>query len=214
MTLIYRVCRDLAYLGYKAYGRVRVVGLSRVPRTGPVILASNHVSFLDPPLVGSCVRRECAFMARHDLWKSRLLGWLITRLNSFPVHRDTADRAAIRQACDALGRGLALVMFPEGTRSPDGILRDAEAGIALIVQKSGAPVVPVAVIGPERMMPPGAHFPRPTRLTVVFGEPLLFGKQESREAVVGRIMRAIALLLSEHGRPEAAAPILAEATVD
>jgi len=98
MTLTYRVIRDAAWLVFKLIGRTRVIGHDNIPTDGPVVVACNHVSYADPPLVGSNIRRECAFMARHDLWKSRFLGGMISRLNAFPVHRDTADRAALRAA--------------------------------------------------------------------------------------------------------------------
>jgi len=204
MTLIYRFCHDAAALLYRLYGRRKVIGHEKIPRTGPVIVAANHVSYLDPPLVGSAIQRECAFMARHDLWNNRPLGWLITRLNAFPVHRDTADRAAIRRALEMLARGLVLVLFPEGGRSPDGTLQKAEPGVALIVQKSGAPVVPTALIGPEKMLPRSARRPRRAPLTVAFGDPLYFTPQTPREEVVRGIMRAIAALLTTHGVPTTA----------
>ncbi|MCC6728002.1 MAG: 1-acyl-sn-glycerol-3-phosphate acyltransferase [Chthonomonadales bacterium] len=204
MTPFYRAIRDLAHLGYHVYGRVRIVGHENIPPSGPVIVAANHVSYLDPPLVGSSIRRECAFMARHDLWKSRFLGWLIAHLNAFPVHRDTADRAAIRSALDALASGKVLVLFPEGTRSDDGRLQAAAPGVGMIVARSGATVIPTAVIGPEQMLPPGASRLRRVPLTVVFGQPLQLAPGIDRREVVARLMRAIAELLTANGRPSSA----------
>lgn len=201
MTLLYRLVRNSAWLGYKIVGRTRVIGHRNIPTTGPVILASNHVSFLDPPLVGANVWRECAFMARHDLWRNKLMGALITRLNAFPVHRDTADRAALKHAIHVLRRGLVLVLFPEGTRSTDGMLQAPQPGLALIVQRTGAPVVPTVVVGPEVMLPVGARRLKRCRLQLVFGEPLRFPPTTPREEVLATIMRAIADLLTVH-RPE------------
>lgn len=201
MNLVYKLVHDGAKLFYSLYGRCKVIGHENIPVTGPVILAPNHVSYLDPPLVGSMMRRECAFMARHDLWNNRPIGWLITRLNAFPVNRDKPDRGTIRKALDMLAQGYPLVVFPEGTRSQDGTLQRGEPGIALLVQKSGAPVVPVALIGPEKMMPPGSSKPRRTALTVVYGNPLFFTPDSTREEIVTGIMRAIAALLTEHGKP-------------
>jgi 1-acyl-sn-glycerol-3-phosphate acyltransferase len=198
MTLTYRVIRDAACLVFKIIGRTRVIGHKNIPWDGPVVVACNHVSFADPPLVGSNIRRECAFMARHDLWKSRLLGGLISRLNAFPVHRDTPDRGALRAAVDVLKRGLVLILFPEGTRSMDGALQEASGGIALIVQRSGAPVVPCVVVGPETMWPPGSKRLRFTRLMVVFGRPIFFTPDSPRDEVVGAIMGAIATLLLQY----------------
>lgn len=201
MNLVYRTAHGLARAFYRLYGRWQIIGHEKIPRTGPVIVAPNHVSYLDPPLVGSAVRRECVFMARHDLWDNRFLAWLLPRLGAFPVHRGQPDRAAIRHALESLERGLVLVLFPEGGRSEDGRLQKAEPGVALIVQKSGAPVVPTALIGTDRMLPRGAKRPRRVPLKVVFGDPLYFTPDASREEVLRGIMRAIAALLTAHGVP-------------
>jgi len=198
MTCLYRVARFAAWAGFKLLGRTRVIGQEHIPSEGGVIVACNHVSYLDPPLVGSNIRRECAFMARHDLWHSRFLGWLISRLNAFPVHRDAADRKALRAAMDVLRRGLVLVLFPEGTRSPDGQLHEAQPGVALIVQMSQAPVVPCAVIGPEVMLPLHSKLVRPAQLTVVFGNPVFFTPDEPREEILRVIMGSIAGLLNQY----------------
>lgn len=201
MTFVYRAARDAAWLAFKILGRTRVLGYENLPGEGGVVVPCNHVSYLDPPLVGSNIRRECAFMARHDLFENRFLGALISRLGAFPVHRDAPDRKALKTAIEKLRQGLVLVLFPEGTRSPDGRLQEAHAGLALIVQMSGAPVVPCAVVGPERMLPVGAKIPRPTQLTVVFGEPIRFERHACRDEIVMKTMGAIAELLRRH-RPE------------
>ncbi|NLH98458.1 MAG: 1-acyl-sn-glycerol-3-phosphate acyltransferase [Chthonomonadales bacterium] len=198
MTLFYRVIRDAARLLFVAVGRTRVIGHENIPESGGVIVACNHVSYLDPPLVGSNIRRECAFMARHDLWRNRLFGAIISRLNAFPVHRDTADRAAIRAALEVLNKGLVLVLFPEGTRSSDGLLQHPEPGLALIVQRSSAPIVPTAVVGPEVMWPPGAKRLRRVPLSVVFGTPRRFEPGTPRDRILDCIMEDIAELLLQH----------------
>jgi 1-acyl-sn-glycerol-3-phosphate acyltransferase len=205
MRLIYRTARCGVRLWCRLYCRWEVIGREKVPQDGPVIIAANHVSYLDPPLVGSAIDRECAFMARHSLWDNRLLGWLITRLNAFPVHRDRPDRGVFRRALEALEKGLVLVLFPEGTRSLDGRLQRGEPGVAFIVQKSGAKVVPCALIGPEKMLPPGAKKLTRTRITILFGDPIVFPPQASREEIAAAIMRAIAALLTAHGVPAVAA---------
>jgi 1-acyl-sn-glycerol-3-phosphate acyltransferase len=201
MTFGYRMCWAASKVFYKIVGRTRVIGHSNIPTTGPFIVASNHVSYLDPPLVGSCIKRECSYMARHDLWKSPVLGWFMDRCHAFPVHRDAADRAAIRHALAVLKGTMGLVLFPEGTRSPDGNLQPAEGGLALIVQKSGAPVVPCALIGPEAMWPPGAKRLKPTQITVAFGPPIVFSPEVGREEMMAQVMRAIADLMTANGRP-------------
>ncbi len=198
MTLLYRAARDIVRVAFKIVGRTTVVGYENIPPTGGVIVACNHVSYLDPPLVGSTILRECAFMARHDLWNRPMMGKLISRLNAFPVRRDTADRGAIKEAIGILERGLVLVLFPEGTRSPDGLLQQPQPGLALIVQKSGVPVIPAAVIGPERMLPAGSNRLRMTRLVVAFGPPATFGPGATRDEVLDTVMDRIADLLRVH----------------
>ena len=196
---IYRVVHFLTRAFFRLYGQWEIVDYHKLPAEGPVIAAPNHVSYLDPEMVGAAITRECAFMARHDLWENRFLAWLLPKLGSFPVNREKPDRASIRSALEALERGLCLVIFPEGARSVDGRLRAAEPGIALLVQKSGAPVVPVALIGSERMLPVGASRLTRTRLKVVFGDPLTFSRQAPREEVLLGVMGGIAALLAAHG---------------
>jgi 1-acyl-sn-glycerol-3-phosphate acyltransferase len=201
---VYRIVHALTRLFFKIYGRWEIIHYRKLPRTGAVIAACNHVSYLDPMMVGSAITRECAFMARQDLWRRRWLGWLLEKLGSFRVDRGRPDRGAIRKSLDALRRGLCLVIFPEGGRSPDGKLQRAEAGVALIVQKSGAPVVPIAVIGSEIMLPAGQKRLKRTRLAVVFGDAIYFTPDSPRQEILGAVMRAIAELLSAHGRPSVA----------
>ena len=211
MTTTYRLFRWSVRQFAKIYGKWSVIHPERVPSTGAVILCANHVSFLDPPLVGAGIKRECAFMARHTLWKGGLMKWALPRLNAFPVHRDTADRNALRVSIDWLKRGYVLVMFPEGTRGPGGQLRPAEPGVALIVKQSAAPVVPVAVIGAEDVLPMGASKPKKGKITIVYGHPIFFTPDSSRSEITTTIMKAIAALLTEYGVPVKAAEELEEA---
>ncbi|NUQ71718.1 MAG: 1-acyl-sn-glycerol-3-phosphate acyltransferase [Chthonomonadales bacterium] len=201
MSLFYRMSRGLVRCLLRLLGPTTVIGHDRIPESGGVIIACNHVSLLDPPLVGCSVRRECAFMARHDLWKFRPFGALISRLNAFPVRRNTADRGAIKEAIRRLDEGQVLVLFPEGTRSHDGRLQPAEPGLTMILQRSKAPVIPCALVGPEKMLPHGRRIPNPTRLKVVFGKPYYPSAQATREEVLFAVMDSIARLLIEH-RPE------------
>jgi 1-acyl-sn-glycerol-3-phosphate acyltransferase len=204
MNIVYRTLRGSFRLFFRLYGRWEVIGRENIPPTGPVIIAPNHVSFVDPPLVGSALNRECRFMARHDLWDKKIMAWLMPRMGGFPVHRGKMDRQAIRLGLEALAQGYALVVFPEGARSDDGILQRGELGAALFVQKSGAPVVPTAVIGPYEMLPSHAKKLKRTKLKCIFGKPLSFEKGDTREEIILTIMRAIAALLTEHGVPTAA----------
>jgi 1-acyl-sn-glycerol-3-phosphate acyltransferase len=191
----------------RAVYRLRVVGLQHVPRQGAAILAANHQSFLDPPVVGAAVPRHLHFLAKAELFRVPGLGSLIRRLNAHPVDRAGGDAAALRLAAGLLRRGEALVLFPEGTRSGTGSLGAGKAGVGLLALVSGAPVVPVYVRGTREAWPRGARWPRGSRITVAYGPPLRFagGRGRARyQEVSDEIMAAIGRL-GAAGDPGAAA---------
>lgn len=212
MNIVYRTVRALFRLFFKIYGRWEIIGRENVPKSGPVIVAPNHLSYVDPPLVGSALDRECRFMARHDLWNNAFMKWLMPRIGAFPVHRGKMDRQAIRLGLEALEKGYVLVVFPEGARSDDGVLQRGELGAALFVQKSGAPVIPTAIIGAYEMLPSHAKKLKRTKLKCIYGEPLTFEKASTREEILRAIMRSIAELLTEHGVPTTSKEELDEET--
>lgn len=197
----------LSRLVLAIFGRCRYIDPDNVPKTGAVIIAPNHVSYLDPPTAGSGYRRVTHFMAKQELFKIPVLGWLIKAVGSFPVKQHSADRNALRTALELLSKGEVVCIFPEGTRSLDGKLLPAQAGIGMIALKSRAPVVPVALIGTERVLPPHSFFFHFSRVTVVYGRPMTFDdlynrglEREAVEEVGRRIMSAIASLLEKHKR--------------
>jgi 1-acyl-sn-glycerol-3-phosphate acyltransferase len=172
-----------------------------------VILASNHLSFLDPPLVGSPVARMCRFLARSTLFKNRLFGRYLLSLGVVPVDRDGGGPAGLKTALRLLEEGQALVLFPEGTRSADGRLQPARPGIGLIAIKSGAPVVPVRVFGTYEAWGRHRRWPRFCRLALSYGPPLRFEREQAKvrvgpheeqrdiyQGVAKEIMAAIAAL--------------------
>lgn len=169
--------------------RARFYGADRVPRTGPVILAANHASYLDPPLIGAGLPRLVHFLARNDLFDSRLLGALLRSWQVVPVDRDGAGAAGLKAILDRLLAGGAILLFPEGTRSPDGRLQPARPGIGLIIAKSTCPVVPVRVFGTFEAWGRHQRRPRLRRLAVTYGAPLDFAEQraEARAAPRARL---------------------------
>jgi len=183
--------------------RIRVEGRHHEPRTGPFIAAANHTSALDPLLVGGAFRRQVKFMAKEELLRIPVLGAWLASMGVFPVRRGQPDRKAIRTALEFLQRGWGLVMFPEGTRSPDGRLRDPEPGAAMIALRTGAPVLPVAVINSHRILPKGARWPRFEPVTVRIGAPISVPHVTDRldrallEEWGTRIIQAIERLLPE-----------------
>jgi 1-acyl-sn-glycerol-3-phosphate acyltransferase len=174
---------------YRLLGRLRVEGAENVPRAGPVILAPNHVSAADWPAVGVAAPRTLWFMAKEELFAIPVLGPLIRICRAFPVRRDSADRAAFRLTEALLARGEAVVIFPEGRVSEDARLQPLKQGLALLALRTGATVVPVGLLGTERLLPYGKEIPRPVREPVVvrFGPPIpLEDLRDGRRAAPSR----------------------------
>ena len=159
---------------FKVYFRWRVYNAGRVPLAGPVVLASNHESFLDPFLVGSGVRRGINYLARESLFRFPVVGWLLRKWNSVPVDREGGGARGLKAILERLLAGGAIILFPEGTRTRDGKLQAARSGIGLTVIKSAAPVVPVRVFGTYAAYGRHLRWPRPRRVAVKYGEPMAF----------------------------------------
>ncbi len=174
MNLSYRIAWCGFRVLYGVYFRRRVRGAEHVPLQGPVILASNHASYLDPPLVGSSLPRDINYLARESLFRFPLVGAILRSWNSVPVDRDGGGARGLRNILDRLLAGGGIILFPEGTRTTDGMLKPARSGIGLTVIKSEAPVVPVRVFGTYEAYGRHMKFPRPKRLSVVFGKPIDF----------------------------------------
>lgn len=174
--VFYATIRDLAALAFTLLYRVRVFGAENVPPTGACLIASNHQSHLDPPLIASSImHRAIHFVAKADLFKFGPFAWLIRNLNSIPVKQDgTADLGAIREVLARLAIGAPVLIFPEGGRTLDGKLAPFQRGVSLLVKKAGCPVVPCAVEGCRDAFPRGGAFPKfwGRRVAVAFGRPI------------------------------------------
>jgi 1-acyl-sn-glycerol-3-phosphate acyltransferase len=207
MNFIYWLGWSGFRLMYATYFRWRVLHPERVPITGPVLLAANHASFLDPPLVGSGLHRECSFLARDTLFRFAFTRWLLTKWQAVPVDRDGGGGAGMKRILGALKNGRAVILFPEGTRTRDGQLQRVRSGVGLLVAKSDAPVVPVRVWGTFEAYGRHVKFPKPKRVTVKYGQPLEFRElraealtcskerlKEIYQQIADEIMAAIAKL--------------------
>ena len=191
---VIRVIADTAFRG-------EVVGLDNVPRQGPFLMASNHCSHLDPPLLGSQLRHQIHFFARKTLWKPGFPAWWLDAVETIPVDRDGADVGAMKRTIAALGNGGVVIVFPEGTRSMDGQLQTAKAGVGMIACKAGVPVVPARIFGSFDAFGRDDKVPRPHPVSYVIGRPLApadyddpaAGKQRYQLASE-RIMAAIGAL--------------------
>ena len=177
--MLYAILQIFFKTLFSVFFRARVIGKENMPADGPIILAANHRSNWDPPFLATYLDRPVSYMAMQELFEVPGLGWAITRCHSFPVKRGAADRGAIKAALQALKNGSCVGLFPEGTRSKDGRLHKAEAGVALIAAMAKAPVIPAAIIGTDHIFANGGWFPK---LKVVYGTPMTFtGDRKDKE---------------------------------
>jgi len=187
-----------------AIGRPKVVGMENIPATGPAILASNHLSFIDSMYLPLMIDRPVVFPAKAEYFTAkgplgRLWAAYLRSTNQLQMDRDGARsaQATLEAAVDLLRSGELFGFYPEGTRSPDGRLYRGRSGIGYLALNSGAPVIPVAMMGTRKMLPPGAPLPRPSRIEIRIGKPLEFGHlagdppARARRAVADEVMRAI-----------------------
>lgn len=180
--------------------RMRVRGREHLPPEGGVVLASNHVSNIDPVFLGVAASRQVRFMAKSELWGFRPLGRLVEALGAFPVRRGEADRDAIRTAVSYLDQGAVVGIFPEGHRQKSGRLGTPQPGFALLALRDGVTAVPVAMTGTNRILRGG--IPRLPKVTVTFGPPLDLSvaglSRGERHAEMGRrLMSSLAELLGQ-----------------
>jgi 1-acyl-sn-glycerol-3-phosphate acyltransferase len=195
----YNLTRLLARLFFQ----FRILHRERMIQSGPVILAMNHQSFLDPPLAGTACDRAIYFLARRSLLDSPVFGWLLPKLNVIPVNQKGVDRNALKVLIRKIREGNCALVFPEGSRTTDGKLQPAQAGVGLVIAKTLAPVVPLRIFGAFDAWPIGGRIRLFRRITVVVGEPIYFSENDlsARENLYSRwsqrVMDAIAALQLE-----------------
>lgn len=222
--MFYEVIRGVVAPAAKLIYRPTVEGADNVPHRGPVILASNHLSFIDSAVIPLVAGRPVAFLAKSEYFRGgnlrqRMVGSFLGALGHVPVDRGKgrAALAALEVATDVLNNGGAFGIYPEGTRSLDGRLHRGHTGVAQLTLTTGAPVIPLALVGTDAMMPKGARIPRLRPITVRFGKPLEFSRYDGlaespavRRSVTDEIMYAILELSGQeyvdayHKRPDAA----------
>lgn len=185
----YWMFRRTFLIFYSIFLRLKVYGGENVPTDGGLIVAANHLSLLDPPLVGASLKRRATYLAKRGLFSHPLLGKFV-RTFSLPVDRDSPKPSTIKEAVKRLRAGELLVMFPEGTRR-GGDRTDAKRGVALMASLGDVPVVPALIEGTDRALPPGAKLIRPARVTVTFGLPLVRGRSEDQQDYQHRISSTI-----------------------
>ncbi|MFV1994617.1 MAG: lysophospholipid acyltransferase family protein [Verrucomicrobiales bacterium] len=187
-------------IAYSHYG-YRVVNPERLIEEGSAIIAANHASFLDPPMIGVAFQKELYYLARKTLFKNPFFGWLYAKWNSIPVDQQRPDMTSLKTMIRLLKEGHRVLIFPEGERTFEGELGSGLPGVGLLVAKSRAPVLPVRIFGTSEALPRGARLLRPAKIRVVVGEKLEFSADElaSRDKgnyqhISDRIMAEIAKL--------------------
>lgn len=169
----YRLTAIIFRMILRINGKLTIKGKDNVPSEGGLIIASNHISYLDPPVLGSVSPRRITFMARKGLFDIPILGWLI-RCAAYPVDRDNPKASTIKETIKRLKQGEVITIFPEGTRSKTGELLQAKRGIGMIAGLSKATVIPALIVGTDRALPEHAKFLKRADITVVFGKPIYY----------------------------------------
>jgi 1-acyl-sn-glycerol-3-phosphate acyltransferase len=181
----------------KLFFRLKIEGKENIPKVGAFILASNHISYFDPPiLAASCLfgRGRCLnFIAKEELFKRKFFGWYITKLNAFPIKRKFGDIGAIRESIRRIKKGMPIVIFPEGERSPDGSVKEAFPGIALLATKTKIPIVPAFISGVEETLSVKSKSVKFNQVCVRFGKPIYFydSEKHSYSEIVDKIMSSV-----------------------
>ncbi len=207
---VYYFSKYLTLAIAKPMFKLKVEGGARIPRRGPLLLASNHVSHLDPPLLGISCPRLVRHMAKKELFGVGLLRWYMTNIGTILVDRGNGRQALI-DAVDALKAGDCVAIFPEGTRSTSGIMQQGRSGAVIIAIQSGCQIQPVGIIGSEKAMTKGSKKIKSVPVTLRFGEPYTIAYSGDRENIPKDVIRhetlvlmeRIEALLPEHMRPSA-----------
>jgi 1-acyl-sn-glycerol-3-phosphate acyltransferase len=189
--MVHDICRFIIFVLIKILFRLKVKGRENIPKKGAFILASNHVSYLDPPVVGVACPRRLNYMARDTLFLQPLFAWWLREVGVFPVKRNSADISAFKESLRRLAQGSGLLIFPEGARQKNGVLGQPEPGVGFLVAKTNVPVIPVFVKGTEKILPKGARRLNFSGITVCFGEQIPLERRMPYQDIALLIMNSI-----------------------
>lgn len=169
--LLYRFLTFIIRLVFFINGGLHVSGKDNIPAEGGVIVASNHISYLDPPLLAAVLPRRATFIARKGLFTMPVLGWFIKHF-AFPVDRERTQPSTIKEAVKRLKSGEVIVMFPEGRRSETGELLEGKRGVGMVASMGNVPIVPTLILDSDKALPVGARWLKRAKISVIFGRPI------------------------------------------
>ena len=183
--MVYTIVKTIFFILFKIFWKIEITGSDNIPKKGSLIVASNHVSYLDPVIVGISMKRKVHFIAKKEVFSTVLGNLFFRQLNAFPVDRDKIDMAALKNALNVLQQGEILGIFPEGTRSMNGELKEFKLGIIKIAMKAGSPILPVGIIGVYKIYPRGKKLPTlfKHKIIVRFGSPICFSTQKTKDRI-------------------------------
>jgi len=194
LRLVYDIGHAMFYAIFRVFYRCRVFGFENLPKKGGYILVSSHASYMDPPILGSMTWRRLNYLARDTLFNTPFKKWVLEQCNSIPVRREQLDKSVLNVVLGKIKNGEPMVIFPEGTRSPDGEVQPCKPGVGLIISLAKVPVVPVYIKNAYRLFGKVHKGPRLTKLTVKFGEPIdmsgITGKGHERYEKMAQIIES------------------------
>jgi len=203
MQPVYGFCHYVLRVMFDMFFRGEVIGVENLPQRGGFLLAANHASFIDPPMIGCHLSRQIAYFARKTLWKGGISSWWLDAVGTIPVDRDGGqDVSAIKRVLKALKAERGLILFPEGTRTPDGNLQPAKTGVGFIACKTQVPVIPVRIFGSYEAFGKGRGLHLGTPVSVVFGRPIPPSAYDDPKAGKDRAQIASERIMSEIARLE------------
>lgn len=186
-TLTYHFLRSVCWLFLKVYCRMRIEGAEKIPRTGGCVLAANHASHLDIPIVSTITLRHVAFVARDTLDESWFISFIMRETRAVLIRRSSADRRAIRAMTDHLAIGDCVAIYPEGTRTHDGKIGEWKGGAVLAARMGKVPIVPVGIDGSYRLLSRHMKFPWPAKLVVRIGDPIDSSLPDAQERLLAAV---------------------------
>ncbi|MFH1622084.1 MAG: lysophospholipid acyltransferase family protein [Candidatus Omnitrophota bacterium] len=196
--MIYTITVGILFVLLKLFFSIKIEGAENIPAKGAFILASNHSSYLDPPILAAgcynySLGRRLNFLAKYELFERKLFGWYIGKLGAFPIKRNLGDIGAIRETLRRIKKGMPIVIFPEGERSPDGSIKEGFPGIAMLAVKTEIPIIPAYIKGAEEVLSVKQKAFKPHKIYVKYGKPLFLYKEETKDylELTNKIMASI-----------------------